>query len=270
MNAFPSKDSFFEPFIIMETGEVGFRLAVSKEQVTPKGLPAEGVTYKVAAAKLASTPKIDLYGNHVLTKRANGPDGWIILHFAPPRTQDQRQTPYKEEPGKSRHYQWPTVLHGILFAEDPEFPVEVRVGVNLTVERPRLVARASITRAQFALTRTKLKFYLSDIPFQVPERVQPTTDELEWVVDGQPTRLECLHDTLTLPAAGKQWNVKYSAGQVRGVPSDRRTFNATPMVNWEPFVISQDTQQLGADDGFMYQLVEEWLFPPAVAVPPNF
>jgi hypothetical protein len=156
----------------------------------------------------------------------------------------------------------------ILFAEDEEFPVTVNIGVNLTVKRARLRAKEQKTERTFALCKTKLKKYLSPTPFEVPQRIQPATSEVEWVINGQEFKLSCLHPELTLPAAGKYWSSKYTVGKVTGIPSDLRTFPATPMKDWQPFVIGRTRRQ--REDLGLYEMIEQWIIPPDRPKLPSF
>jgi hypothetical protein len=267
MTPLPPTHLHFEPRVHEDSGEWWFRVAISTSQIRVEDLPPRRTAYKDTAFR-AVNARMDLWGNYSLIEYVNGPQGYVYAHFAKNKTDDERTTPYYEEPGVSRHYEWPTVLHGILFAEDTEFPVQVNIGVNLTVKRARLIARASKTERTFALCRTVVKKYLSDRPFVVVQRHQPAASEVEWVINGQPEKLVCLHDKLTLPAAGGNWSIKYSAGRINGIPGDTRTFPATPMKDWEPFVISQSHRQL--DESRMWELIEEWILPPDRAEPNSF
>jgi len=256
----PASDSILTKVPTPLVGEWALRLMVAESVVRPDYVITEGMAYRDLRIDRALKPEVNLWGDYILTRVTPGESGYNAYWFAKPKTEVEKYTPYREDPGRSRHYEWPTVLHGVLFAEDPEFLVEVQTGVTLTVKRPQLVARARKTNSTFALCRTVIKRYLSPTPFDVPQRPQPAAEEVEWVINGKPQSLVCLHDTITLPAAGKYWSVKTTAGDVQGLPSDQRTFFATPMKDWEPFVTSQDTGQRQADG--LYELNEEWLIPP--------
>lgn len=249
-------------------GEWALRLAVTERVVRPDLVLTEGLAYRDLPINHALKPEVNLWGDYLLTKVVDGPPGYHYYFFAKPKTDLQKRTPYYDEPGDGRHYQWPTVLHGILFAEDMEFPVERRTLPNVTLELPRLVARVNKTDEAFALCATRVKKYLAPTAFRQPERIQPTTSELEWVINGRAERLSCLHPTIALPAAGRDWNMKYSVGRVPGLPADTRTFPATPMIDWEPFVISRQHRQRDADG--LYELIEEWVLPPDRAAQPTF
>ena len=268
MTSRPASDSILTKVPTPLTGEWALRLMVSQSVVRPGYVIAEGMTYRDLRIDTALKPEVDLWGDYVLTRVTGAEGGYNAYWFARARTDEERATPYKVEPGRRRHYEWPAVLHGILFAEDTEFPVEVNIGVNLTVKRARLIARASKTERTFALCNTLLKRYLSEKPFELPQRPQPAASEVEWVINGQPEKLVCLHDKLILPAAGNNWSLKYSAGKINGIPGDTRTFPATPMKDWEPFVISGDPSQRESDG--LYELIEEWIIPPDRAQPNSF
>jgi len=256
----PASDSILTKVPTPLVGEWSLRLMVSESVVRPDYVIAKGMTYRDLRIDRALKPEVNLWGDYVLTRVTGADGGYNAYWFAKPKSELERNTPYKEEAGRSRHYEWPAVLHGILFAEDRDFPVEVQTGVNLTTLRPRLVARVAKTPRTFALCRTVVKSYLSPTPFRPPQRPQPATSEVEWVINGQAERLECLHEQLTLPAAGGNWSPKFTVGQVKGLPTELRIFPATPLVDWEPFVVSQSHDQRESDG--LYELVEEWLMPP--------
>ncbi len=264
----PAPDSVLTQLATPIATEVVIRLAVSTRSLKPESRPTVGSKYRDLNIDSTSRPDVELWGEYVcLDKFENGPEGYHYFYFGKAKTQEQIATPYQVEPGRSRHYEWPAVLKGVLFAEDYEFPVKTRVGVSLTVERPRLVARENKVERTYALCRTVLKKYLSPLPFDVPQRPQPAASEIEYVINGTPNRLTCLHPTLTLPAAGGTWSARFTAGKVTGLPAPTRTFPATPLTDWEPFVLSQDHRQL---ESGVYELTEEWLIPPDRAKQPTF
>jgi hypothetical protein len=264
----PTSDDILTPVPTPRVGEWALRLAVTKRVVRPDLILTEGTTYRNLPINHTLKPDVHLWGDYLLTKVEPGPPGYDYYWFGKPKTDLEKRTPYYDEPGDGRHYQWPTVLHGVLFAEDYEFPVETRIGVDLTVERARLVAKVNKTDEAFALCATRIKKYLAPTAFKQPERIQPTTSEVEWVINGVPERLSCLHRTITLPAAGRDWSLKYSVGNIPGLPGETRTFPATPMADWEPFVISRTHRQ--REDIGLYELVEEWVIPPDRAAQPTF
>jgi hypothetical protein len=256
----PASDSILTKVPTPITGEWALKLLVSESAVRPDYVITDGMAYKDLRIDLSARPEVDFWGNYILTQVTDGPPGYNTYWFGKPKTEEEAFTPYYDKPGDSEHYEWPAVLHGILFAEDPEFPVTINIGVNLTIKRERLVAKEQKTERTFALCKTRVKKYLSPTPFEVPDRPQPATSEVEWVINGQTFKLSCLHDELTLPAAGKNWSPKFTVGQVNGLPRELRTFPATPMTDWEPFVTSQTHRQREADG--LYELIEQWIIPP--------
>jgi hypothetical protein len=265
----PPSDQILTKLPTPKTGEWALRLFVSQRHLKPGMNLVEGVTtYKSLSSSEILKPDVDTWGDYLLTRIDTGPPGYVAFYFGAPKTDTQKNTPHKVEPGDSRHYEWPTVLRGIGFAEDPEFPITVQVGVSLIVKRPQLVAWEDKSERAFALCKTVQKHYLAPTAFDVPQRPQPATSEIEWVINGKPERLSCLHPKLTLPAAGQNWSPKYTAGTVQGMPTATRTFHATPLTDWEPFVISQTHRQNPATG--LYELVEEWIIPPDRAKATSF
>jgi len=259
-------DQTFELLDTPNPAEVAFRIAVGKHNLRVADLPAEGDAYKSLRCQ-ADKPRVDEFGDYVMTKREDGPPGYFFFFFGQDKTDAEKRTPWKTHDGDGQTYEWPRVVRGILFAEDTDFPVEVRTGVNLTTEQPRLRARLNETERTFAHCRTVLKYYQAPTEFKVPARVQPATSRLRWVINGDEDEADCLHPTLTLPAAGSRWSVRYNAGaSLPGVPSAQRTFPATPMQDWQPFVIRSTHRQHPSG---VWEYIEEWIIPPNRPQPPT-
>jgi hypothetical protein len=244
-----------------DSGEEWLRIAINTAQIRPGTLPAIGTAYKDATLPAAKT-RIDLYGTYILRKYVNGPPGIRFAHFLKPKTEDQANTPYKSIPD-SKHYDWPTVLHAVAFAEDPEYPVtETRPGPR-TVSVPRLRARPITTEGTFALCKTVTDYYLSDTPFDIPPHPQPVAGAVTWVINNTETSLTCLHDDLDLPARGQNWNIVNIAGDASVIspPTDTRHFPATVFTTWEPFTIADAQEETEAGH---FRRRRTRLFPPPV------
>jgi hypothetical protein len=254
-------DELFTLLATPNPAEVVVRLAVSWRDMRPDWRPALNSKYKDLPLGLSQKPDVARWGEYELVQITDGPHPYHYYYYAPPKTDEELRVPWRTVKGKSRHYDWPAVLHGIAFAEDPEFRVEVNLNPQLKATRPRLVARPILTVATFALCGTEVQTFQGPRPFEVQTRKQPAPSEVRWQVDGGEERLTCLHDNMWLPAEGKSWSLKFAVGQITGSPSDKRFFPATPMVKWEPFVVAQSHEQL---ESGIWQLVVEWIFPPPV------
>lgn len=253
-----------------DSGEEWLRIAINTQQIRPDTLPKLGTPYKDANLP-AVNARIDLYGHLTLRKYKNGPPGIRYAHFLQPKTVAEALTPYKTVPG-SKHYDWPTVLHAIAFADDPEYPVtETRPGPNpatgtgnRTVTVPRKRARPIITKGAFALCKTVTHYYLGNQPFDIPTHPQPVDDTVTWVINNDETSLACLHTDIELPARGQSWNITDIAGDVDvvGNPSQKRLFPATPFTTWQPFTIA-DTQD--ETEAGHYRRIVTIIYPPPSA-----
>lgn len=267
MNRFPSKDSFFEPWVTPADGELSCRLAVSKEQVVVSGLPKKGVTYREAATRLVNTPGMDRFGNHVLSRFENGPDGWLILWFVTPKAEDQRQIrPYRELVVDTKAYEWPAVLYAVNFASDfsrrtPRYKLNGNGTWDKTTE-PLTVARRVIKQPAFGRWPVTQRRYLKPTEWRLPNHPQPQPEEVEWWANGKPERLVALHPELRLPSAGDTWNLAASttAAQSTAQPGGMRLFPSTNFADWEPYVISDAQREL--EDGSWERVVETLEPPP--------
>ncbi len=244
-----------------DSGEEWLKIAINTAQIRPDTLPKLGTAYKDANVQTAKA-RIDLYGHLILRKYTNGPPGIRFAHFLQSKTEDQAAIPYKSIPD-SKHYDWPTVLHAVAFAEDPEYPItETRPGER-TVSVPRLRARPITTEGTFALCKTVTDYYLSDTPFDIPPHPQPVAGAVTWVINNTETSLTCLHDDLDLPARGQNWNIVNIAGDASVIspPTDTRHFPATVFTTWEPFTIADAQEETEAGH---FRRRRTRLFPPPV------
>jgi hypothetical protein len=259
----PSSDSVLTKVPTPLVGEWALRLKVSQNAVRPDYVITKGMTYADLNIDRAMKPEVDLYGDYILTQVTGIDGGYNDYWFGKAKTEDQATTPYKTETG-NKHYDWPTVLHAVAFADDPEYPVtETRPGPR-TVSVPRKRARAIVTESAFALCRTVTNYYLNTKPFDIPTHPQPVPAAVSWVVNNSETSLVCLHTDMDLPARGQTWNITEIAGEIEvvGNPSRTRNFPATPFTDWQPFVIADDQQELPTGH---YRRITTILYPPTAA-----
>jgi hypothetical protein len=249
-------DRVFELLATPDPGRLAFRVAVGTHNLRVGELPVVGDEFRDARCQVEKA-RVDEFGGYVLTRIEQGPPGYLWLYYAPDDADDGG--PWRVVPGNGRHYEWPRVVKGFGVVEDPYELVPLDVSQSSQVRVPRLLGRWVIHEAAFALCRTELRFYLSARPFEVGQYEQPVPGELSWVLQGQEGRMVALHGDLTLPAAGRAWNLKYGEGIVRGLPSEAREFPATVMRDWQPFVVGY---RHGQTESGMWELVEEWIFPP--------
>lgn len=262
MTPFPVSHLHFDPKVDDDSGEWWFRVAVSTAQIRPAQLPAPGTLYKEAGLR-AVNARMDEWGDYKLMKYANGPDGYVWAHFGKVKTEEELRVPYKEK-SKSKHYDWPTVVHAIAFADDSEFPVtETRPG-GRTVKIPRKRARLIKTNTAFALCKWVTRYYLGPDQFNIPTHPQPTENEITWVTNDGEKSVVCLHPDLYLPARGQTWNVTEIQGDVTvvGNPSATRFFPGTPLETWQPFIIEDDQEEL---ESGLFRRFQTTIYPPPSA-----
>lgn len=259
MTPAPVSHQHFESLIDDDSGEEWFRIAIATSQIRTADLPALGTTYAASGLR-AVNARMDLYGDYVLRRYRNGPPGYRWAHFLQSKTDATATTPYKTETG-AKHYDWPTVLHAVAFAFDPEYPVtETRPG-GRTVDAPRLRARPITTESTFALCKTLTRYYLADTAFDIPTHPQPVAGAVSWVINNTETSLTCLHDDMELPARGQNWNIADIAGDasVVGPPTQKRLYPATVFADWAPFIIRDDQEETEAGH---YRRVTTTIYPP--------
>lgn len=270
MSATPNIEAL--PLVDDDSGEDWLRVAINTSSLRPEDLPKIGTAYKDTSLQ-TTNGRMDLFQDYILRKYTNGPDSIRYAHFLKAKTDEEANTPYKTVPG-SKHYDWPTVLHAVAFANDSEYPVtETLPGpaptsgqqtTTRTVSVPRKRARAIVTEGAFALCRTVTKYYLSDAPFLIPTHPQPVPAAVNWVINNSETSLVCLHTDMDLPARGQSWNITEIAGEIEvvGNPSRTRHFPATPFVDWQPFTIADTQDETPAGH---YRRIVTLIYPPTSA-----
>lgn len=252
-------DEIFTLLTTPNPAEVVVRQAVCWRDMPLGWRPQLNSKYRDLPGTMAEKVDPHLWGDYELVEIKDAPHPYHYYFYAAPKTEEEALTPWRTVRGKARHYEWPAVLHGIAFAEDTEFPIEQDLGQGFKIKRPRLVSRPILTVSTFCLCETEIEYFLSPRPFTLGAEVQPAPSEVRWQVDGGEERLTCLHDDLWLPAEGKSWSLKYSVGQIEGSPSERRFFPATPMTNWQPFIVSKSNEQLETG---LWEMKRERIYPP--------
>jgi hypothetical protein len=264
-----TNDQIFTEHPTENPQEVSISLLVSWRDWKVEDHPALGDTYASLKISAAQKPEMHKWGDYIFTKIEAGPAPYHRLYFAKDKTDVEARRPWKVEPGDGRHYEWPAVLLGFAVAEDPFDLIEKTTGrspagVRNTNLVPRQHARLVMREEQFVLCQTEVRRYQGPRPFKTRTYEQPAIGELRWVLNGEESRLKCLHDDVRLPAPGKNWNVQSAQGVLPGQPTELRFFPATYMPDWRRFVISY-THRL--TEFGVYELVEEWLLPPLTGDP---
>ena len=268
MSPNPASDAILMKLPTPLVGEWSLRLAVTEARVRPELVLTPGTTYKDLPISTTEKPEVELWGDYLLTHVTRGEQGYHYYFFGKPKSDAEAATPIREPLPGAQHYDWPTVLHAIVFGLDAAFPVtEARPG-GRSVKVPRERARRIITQSAFALCKTLTYEYLSPTPFNIPTQVQPVPGEVEWIVNGQAERLTCLHPAMTLPSRGGNWNmtsIQGDAGSADMMPSATKHFPATPLEDWGPFPI-RDTQSAPWENDFgLYYRTRTIIYPPTNA-----
>lgn len=261
----PIVDANFEYLPTPDTNELAFRVRMGIDSLRLDALPQRGVT-TYAEAQIPNKPRLpdQNLASYIFTLIDRAEPGYISFFFGAPKTEEEKYTPYKTLPG-TMLYNWPRVVYAVAFAESDTDAVRRfqpgqmsnRQAIYVPAYRSRLKEKASV----YAPSPMETRSYLSPTPFVPTSTIVPTPQPIWWEVAGDSGSATCLHEDMRLPAVGIKW------GRLPGIqpPPEQcrpyRDFPATPMTDWQPFVL--ESEQSETDTG-LYQMREVVLFPPLV------
>ncbi len=212
--------------------------------------PTLGVALS-AMAGIDSTPVSRGYGNYLLIQwnKDGSEDAHWVCTFGKPKTSTDQITAQKEWYDRE-HYEWPAVLTSFAFTPDDQFPLVTQKpesgGGLTTVFASQLYERVGIREAWAGHCRVRKRVFLS--PTKFPDNLlvtnEPVAGNVNWSFNGSSGSLKCLHDDLVVVARGKPYQTVDAAASYGNVqaPSAERFFEATNMVDWQPFKINTQRQ----------------------------
>lgn len=217
--------SGLDPVVIMDVNLVNLTQAYGS---VPNYLPPIGTVLKdLLGCNLSRIP--EAYQNFVLSDLQRGPIGFITLLFVRPKSDEEKLKPYRVYHSNQPHT-WPDVLIG-----------------KLNFDQLRIAAVGDQWNSALALRRKMRSSATLDSPITIelfqgdhrpfPKKFltydEPVPREIYWNTLNNSGRLNCLHETLTVP------------GFYADMPTT--TYKETNFLDWSKFVYScEQTFQDGA------------------------
>lgn len=209
----------------------------------PNAIPPRGTLYKDFPSTIKSNDYSRTYGNYRYTNQApNNDQGDTVLFFAPPMTEQERQTPFSSTSDFGNHY-WHPILKSLNFIPDRKFPITTTGPQGEIIAGFRHYVRVVYIPGVKEGTLFTTDEYISDIPPVIPQYPTPTPTMVSYdYLDVEGTFPECLHEEIRLPSlrtafATFSTDPASSSGATQG-----QRFPATNFTGWEPYVVSHKSQ----------------------------
>lgn len=190
----------------------------------------------------------DLYGNYIYTDNeattSSERESSITFIYGPPRTEEQKQEPYREFPSHGNHY-WPPMLLMLKFIPDRNFPITTQ-GSNgqMVIGYRHYVREVFIPGANEGSLFITRKFY-SPTKFDIGQHPVPEPTAVSYdYLGARGSFPECLHGRIRIPAMRTAF-ATYSTGSgsagASGVLAGQ-IFPETNFIEWAPYVL-RDSQE---------------------------
>lgn len=251
--------SNWEPLPTPNPAEFAIRVRASPTQVLGKMGALVAGTTTLKEFDLATAPSSEGIGDYIYTY-ATGPDdgGRLAFHFAKPKTDAEKRTPWRSQIERMGNHRWPDILVALAVTTDYSFPrsasiIDSATNVQGIVTAPRYRIAEALIPEMNEGTRFLVQEFLSPTVFTIPRYRLPCATSVSLTLpDGTGySHGECLHDTIELdplPTA-QSTLLSGSAGNAGGIMGGQR-FPASNFKTWRPYWFS-DEQQLR--DGVWYR-----------------
>ena len=219
----------------------GLQLMVSSGS-TPLVLYTEYKDFSWAKSAI----RINEFGSYVYTYASAADDRHTYFHFAVPRTQTERDTPF-ETYWTSRVYPWPAVLQDLYFVKSDTFVNSVNNGAS-AVTTPRYFKRDVYRPSVSVNSRIRVEQYISERPWpgNALRHRQPIPTEVNFSFVGLSANYpKCLHPRIEVPELVPSYQLVEGAGVInpaRVRAPSKQIFPATNFTDWQPFVINDSVE----------------------------
>jgi len=212
-------------------------------------------------------PRSTEFGNYrYMTSRKNSADS-TTFYFAKPRTDEEKNTPYKIIWG-THDFVWPAVLLDLYFIKS-SFPQNTYNGTT-TESAIRYFQRHKYVPSTPANSVVKIEKFLSDTSWTYSQLTheQPVTAEIDGTFLGlQVTFPRCLHRRVILKELVPGAQIVYGSGMDgsdrQGTPR-QQIFPATNFVDWDAFVFADDAPE---NEYKMFERQKVTIYPPTRTEP---
>lgn len=249
--------------------EFGIAVTVPMNKVvsSPANFPVEGslLSQNIWAADRVLTDPA-LYGNYIYTDYqqsvSSEKERSFTFFYAKNKTEEEKNTPYREFPEHGNHY-WPPMLLMLRFIPDRNFPITTQGANGQTIIGFRHYVREVfipganegtlfVTREFFAAT----KFDIGQAP--VPE---PTAVSYDYL-GARGNFPECLHGKIRIPSMRTAFASYTTGGSTTGASGvlSGQLFPETNFTEWAPYILS-DKQTF---TGVGWHRIQIEVFPPPI------
>jgi hypothetical protein len=266
----------FPPWYLIDTPQpnlfgIGIVIPMQEAGKSPDAWPLEGSSLEEFS--LNPTPAIatqDKYGLYqYVGKQCVKSD--VVFIFGPYKTEEQKNTPFREVTEK-RNHPWPPILYALVFIADYTF---LRTGKGYdpaTNEISEVVAPNHYVREIFVPgvnegTKMVKREFFSATKFDIPQTPVPVPTSVSYDINGVQGRFpECLHPKIEIVST-RSGVAQVVAGVVSEVGGalEGQIFPATNFDEWAPYIKS-DTQELTEAGWYRVQIIAIPPDPPDVIV----
>ena len=211
-------------------------------------------------------PRVEEFGKYRYVYSDKPRAGSITFYFAKPRTDEEKNTPYRTF-FDTHQFVWPAVLLDLYFISST-FP-ETTYNGTTTVTATRYFQRNRFIPSTPADSVIKIEQYLSDTPWTPNELVhpQPVTADIDGTFLGLNVNFQrCLHRKVILKELVPGAQIVFGSGMEgsdRGGTPQQQVFPATNFVDWRPFVFSDGAKL----ERGMYAREKVTIYPPSRTEP---
>lgn len=218
-------------------------------------MPFEGVTtYAQFAA--GDRSRSDEFGSYIYTAASKPGAGLLTFHFAKPKTDEEKRTPYKSFVERMGNHRWPDILVALAVTTDYSFPRSATI-IDGNVQGVKTAPRYRIAEALIPEMNEGTRFLVQEFQaptvFTIPPYRLPCATSVRITLPDGTTYShgECLHGDIDIPPlATGQTSLISGAGAAAGGVMGAQKFPASNFSSWRAYWFS-DEQVLR--DGVWYR-----------------
>jgi hypothetical protein len=214
----------------------------------------ESTTYAQFGA--GDRSRADEFGSYIFTVKSKPGAGLLTFHFAKPKTEEEKRTPFKSAIERMGNHRWPDILLALGVTVDYSFPRSATIISGDTqgiVTAPRYRIAEALIPEMNEGTRFLVQQFQAPTMFTIPRYRTPSATAIRLVLpDGASySHNECLHEEIELdPLPTAQTTLLSESGAPAGGIMGGQRFPASNFTRWRPYWFS-DEQVLR--DGVWYR-----------------
>lgn len=246
----PRETTLFETHPTDDVAEVTGLLWVPESKIFASTLLTPGTTLRsfMASSLISKSDALTRgFGDYLLTASAGRQEGYLGYFFAKPKTDTEKETPYRSTPDV-RVVGWPAVLlnlHGGLSQRklDSESGMSGADAQSNTVIRYEFEDRYQVIPAVRHPTEILVEEFQSPTAWEALEADAPVPTQVRYFYKGTQMSFDGLHDDVTVPEQSRAFQREYEFGtpSAQSLPAGQ-FFPATVPTRWLPYTLS-DTQR---------------------------